>query len=272
MKPVALASAAGAGRSRGVRTVLTVAGLLLLGDGLLLMAQRHLNLGVVLPAMLGAAFLFLAVRWRQVAGWRRERTGRERLWRLGWVLLALWLASVFWFWGHLRGLGLAPAEVPPVRAIVVLGSGTLDGQPRPALAARLDTAAELARLQPSAWIAVCGGVDLGETESEAAIMARYLRERHGIAPDRLVLEAQSTSTELNLALSRPLLQARGVPADAPTAVVTSDFHLLRAVHIARRQGLAAVVPVGAPTPITTRYNAWLREYFALASSWALREL
>jgi len=272
VKPVALASAAGAGRSRGVRTVLAVAGLLLLGDGLLLMAQRHLNLGVVLPAMLGAAFLFLAVRWRQVAGWRRERTGRERLWRLGWVLLALWLASVFWFWGHLRGLGLAPAEVPPVRAIVVLGSGTLDGQPRPALAARLDTAAELARLQPSAWIAVCGGVDLGETESEAAIMARYLRERHGIAPDRLVLEAQSTSTELNLALSRPLLQARGVPADAPTAVVTSDFHLLRAVHIARRQGLAAVVPVGAPTPITTRYNAWLREYFALASSWALREL
>ncbi|WP_237711520.1 ElyC/SanA/YdcF family protein [Paracidovorax oryzae] len=126
--------------------------------------------------------------------------------------------------------------------------------------------------QPQALVAVCGGIDLGETESEAAIMARYLRERHGIAPGRIVQERESTSTELNIALSRPLLQARGVASAAPTAIVTSDFHLMRATRIARRQGLTGVVPVGAPTPITTRYNAWLREYFAMLSSWALREI
>ncbi|MEG2829963.1 MAG: CBS domain-containing protein, partial [Edwardsiella sp. (in: enterobacteria)] len=44
---------------------------------------------------------------------------------------------------------------------LVLGSGTQDGHPRPVLQERLDTAAQLARLQPMALIAVCGGIDWG---------------------------------------------------------------------------------------------------------------
>ncbi|ANY62449.1 hypothetical protein MA05_10550 [Comamonas aquatica] len=153
-----------------------------------------------------------------------------------------------------------------VQVPAVLGAGAL------VLAQRLDTAAELAQLQPGALIAVCGGVDWGETESEAEVMARYLQQRHGIAPERLVLEKLSTSTELNLQLSRPLLAARGVAADAPTALVSSDFHLMRALRIAQRQGLSQMYPVAAPTPLATRFNAWLREYFAMASSWVLREV
>ncbi|RYF28702.1 MAG: YdcF family protein [Comamonadaceae bacterium] len=246
--------------------------MVLLIDALALMAMRHFHLGVVLPAVLGAGFVALALRWTRVARWRQATGRRTLLWRLSWLALALWIATVLWFCMRVQGFGVAPADAPAVQAIVVLGSGTRDGEPRPTLAARLDIAAELARLQPAALIAVCGGIDLGEQESEAEIMARYLQRRHGVAPGRLVLEKESTSTELNLSLSRPLLQARGVAADAPTALVTSDFHLMRAERIARRLGLAGVVPVGAPTPLATRYNAWLREYFAMVSSWVLGEV
>jgi uncharacterized SAM-binding protein YcdF (DUF218 family) len=56
------------------------------------------------------------------------------------------------------------------------------------------------------------------------------------------------------------------------AVVTSDFHTLRAQRIARKMGYTRAVPVAAPTPLYIRYNAWLREYFAMASSWVLREV
>ncbi len=273
MKPVELlpagASAAHAPVRRGL---LGAAGAVLFADGLYLMVLRQFNLGVLLPAVLGAALLAIALRWPRLERWRRRHPGRQRLWRLGWWALALWLGSLLWFWSRLDGFGVPVAQVPPVQAIVVLGAGTLDGQPRPALAARLDTAAELAAQQPAALVAVCGGIDLGATESEAAIMARYLEERHGIAPARLVLEDKSTSTERNLAWSRPLLEARGVPASAPVALVTSDFHLIRASRIAHRLGWADVVPVSVPTPITSRYNAWLREYFATLSSWALREV
>lgn len=255
-----------------IRCALALTGVLLLGDALMLMAIRHFNVGVVVPAVIGAAALLLAWKWQSLRVWRLAKPWHEWVWRLGWLLFALWLFSLIFFWSHLLRLGLQPAQVPPVQSIVVLGSGTLDGHPRPALAARLDTAAELAKLQPQALVAVCGGVDWGEKESEAEVMARYLNEHHGIALERMVLEKESTSTELNLKLSRPLLAERGVTADAPVAVVSSDFHLLRAVRIAQQQQLSSVYPVAAPTPLIIRFNAWLREYFATLSSWLLGEI
>lgn len=257
---------------RFTRTVLAVVGVLLLVDALVLMAMGHFNMGVVLPAILGTAALWLSRKWPSVQVWRARRPMHARLWTLAWTGFAIWLLSLLWFWSRLFTLGLEPQQVPPVQSIVVLGSGTLNGHPRPVLAARLDTAAELAKLQPTAFIAVCGGVDWGEKESEAEIMARYLQQRHGIAADRLVLEKLSTSTELNIQLSRPMLAERGVSADAPVAVVSSDFHLMRAMNIASRQHLPQVYPVAAPTPLATRFNAWLREYFAMASSWLLGEV
>lgn len=258
--------------TQAVRGLLAVVGAVLLLDALVLIALGHFNVGVQVPAMLGVGALVLAWQWPAVQAWRQARPWHSRVWHAAWGLLALWVLSVLWFWSRLFSLGMEPPQVPAVQAIVVLGSGTLNGQPRPLLAQRLDTAAELARLQPRAVIAVCGGVDWGETESEAEVMARYLQQRHGIVPERLVLEKRSTSTALNLQLSRPLLAVRGVAADAPMALVSSDFHLMRALRIAQRQGLSQMYPVAAPTPLATRFNAWLREYFAMASSWVLQEV
>jgi uncharacterized SAM-binding protein YcdF (DUF218 family) len=255
-----------------VRTLLALAGGALFLDGAVLIVLGHFNLGTMLPVALGALFLAIAVWWAPLTRWRHHDRRRQQWWRVGWWGLTAWMLSVVVFWVFfLRGAGVSPVEAPPVQAIVVLGAGIQNGQPRPALAARLDTAAALARLQPEALIAVCGGQVWGTTDTEAEVMARYLQERHGIAPERLVLEKDSTSTELNLALSRPLLEARGVAATVPLALVTSDFHLPRALRIAQRHGFTYVVPVAAPTPLATRYNAWLREYFATLSSWVLNE-
>lgn len=257
--------------SLAVRTLLVLAGALLLVDGAILLALGHADLGTMLPAALGSFLLAMVAGWNPLARWRQGARWRQHLWRVGWCGLGAWLASVAVFWALLRNPGVPAAAVPRVAAIVVLGGGIHNGQPRAALQARLDTAAVLARLQPGALIAVCGGEVWGEADTEAQVMARYLQQRHGIAPDRLVLENDSTSTVLNLQLVRPLLQARGVAATAPVALVTSDFHLPRALRIAQRQGFTSMVPVAAPTPLATRYNAWLREYFATLSSWMLRE-
>ncbi len=87
----------------------------------------------------------------------------------------------------------------------------------------------------------------------------------------MIREGRSTSTEENLLFSRSLLEAHGVSAAASVVVVTSDFHVRRAVGIARKAGFSEVFGVGAPTPLYLRFNAWLREYFASISSWILRE-
>ena len=196
-----------------VRTLLALAGGALFLDGAVLIVLGHFNLGTMLPVALGALFLAIAVWWAPLTRWRHHDRRRQQWWRVGWWGLAAWMLSVVVFWVFfLRGAGVSPAEAPPVQAIVVLGAGIQNGQPRPALAARLDTAAALARLQPEALIAVCGGQVWGTTDTEAEVMARYLQERHGIAPERLVLEKDSTSTELNLRYSLPLLHTLLVPS------------------------------------------------------------
>lgn len=100
-------------------------------------------------------------------------------------------------------------------------------------------------------------------------MAEYVIG-HGVAARR-VREGRSTSTEENLVFSRQLLEERGVSVNDPIVVVTSDFHVWRAVRIARKVGFGEAFGVGAETPLYLRYNAWLREYFAAISGWVLRE-
>ncbi|KAF7276664.1 hypothetical protein GWI33_009941 [Rhynchophorus ferrugineus] len=158
-----------------------------------------------------------------------------------------------------------------VKAIIVLGSGIEGDQPTPTLAKRLDRAAQIAQQQQQTWIIVSGGIGFNKQYSEAEVMSNYLKPRYHIADTRILQESQSTSTELNLKHSRPILAAHHITMTDPIAIVSSDFHLLRARAIAKKQGYQNVVMYGAETPISIRYNAWLREYFAFISGWLLRE-
>ena len=161
--------------------------------------------------------------------------------------------------------------IPVAKAIIVLGSGVKNGQPSPTLAKRLDRAAPIALAQPNAKLVLTGGVDFGETESEAEIMSRYLQQHYRIPSSQIILEDRSTSTELNLMNSQPLLAKHDIHIQQPIIIVTSDFHTIRAAAIAKKQGYAQMTMLGSTTPLSTRYNAWLREYFAYASGWLLNE-
>ena len=254
-----------------LRVLCGVIGVLLLGDAVVLMGYGMFNVGILVPAVIGAVLLAMLI-WRQRISQTLARHSTLRtIWRWGWILFALWLISLLVFWLRIAQQMHSEKTQQPVDAIIVLGSATRDGQPSQTLAHRLDVAAALAKSQPNALIATSGGIDFGETESEGRIMARYLEQRHGITPARLIMEERSTSTALNLSLSMDLLAARDLSADSSIAIVTSDFHTPRAQWIADKVGLKNAHTVGAPTPLSIRFNAWLREYFAVASSWVLRE-
>lgn len=247
-----------------------VAGLLLVADALYLMALGVFSFGVILPLVLGISLSLLGWHWASVQRWLDVNSKRRAAWRWLWLAALVWVCTVAAFWTVLArtasGVGAGPAPT----AILVLGSGTPNGRPSPVLQARLDLALQQAQRYPQALVVVSGGVDFGETLSEAQIMGDYLRAR-GLAAGRIVQEEKSTSTAENLLLTKALLQQRGVSADAPVRMVTSDFHTLRARWIARRAGYSQVSLAGAATPLYVRYNAWLREYFAVLSGWALRE-
>lgn len=255
-----------------LRAALCVAvGASLMSDALFLMVQHVFSLGSTLPLVLGLGLLAAGVRWQPLQAWLDAAPRRRRAWRWAWVAFVAWIASVALFWSVLaRATTAAPALAAAPRAIIVLGSGTPRGQVSPTLAQRLDTALVLAARYPDAVVLTSGGIDLGETRSEGAVMGDYLRA-HGLPPQRLLQEERSTSTEENLLLSAAVLRRRGVTPGDRVLLVTSDFHTLRAGWIARRAGYTQVATAGAPTPLYLRYNAWLREYFAVASGYMLRE-
>lgn len=257
--------------SRWLRVLCGFMGALLLGNALILMLYGMFNVGVLLPATLGLALLCL-VFYRQKISRLLNGSGKLRgLWGVGWTVFALWFASLLAFWLYIAQHTRSDTVERPIDALIVLGSATHDGQPSLTLAHRLDVAAALAHQHPAALVVTSGGVDFGERESEGRVMARYLTQRHGMDPARVIMEEHSTSTALNLSLSQLLLSARGLPTNASVSIVTSDFHTLRAKWIADKAGLRNVETVGAPTPLSIRFNAWLREYFAVLSSWALGE-
>ena len=137
----------------------------------------------------------------------------------------------------------------------VLGAGLEDdGTPSEALALRLDAAAAYLGENPGSRCVVSGGQQADEVRSEADAMADYLAGEKGVDPTRVIKEAASTSTVENLQNSRAL-----VPEDASVAVVTNDFHMHRALAIARKQGFPQAWGLAAPSNPLYLAQAGLRE-------------
>lgn len=149
--------------------------------------------------------------------------------------------------------------------LIVLGASiNQDGSPMETLRQRLDAAADYLDAHPDTRCIVSGGQGDDEPMAEAAAMARYLERRRGIAPERIIEEARSATTVENLRNSRALIE----PADASVAVVTNDFHMFRALRMARRQGFARVSGVTAPTNPLYLPQATLRECGAIVKALA----
>jgi uncharacterized SAM-binding protein YcdF (DUF218 family) len=152
------------------------------------------------------------------------------------------------------GVWLGPLEnrfpVPdslPVRidGVIVLG-GALDlkrsnrrGRPELTEAAdRLAALIELARRYPEVTFVFTGGSgalhDEGEREAD---LVPDLLARLGAAPARLILERESRNTHENAVLSKTLANPR--PGE-PWILVTSAFHMPRAVGVFRRNGWSVI--------------------------------
>ncbi len=165
-------------------------------------------------------------------------------------------------------------EIPVVRdartdtdahpdAIIVLGAGVNGSTPSLSMCNRLDAALDYLGANPDALAVVSGGQGEGENITEAQAMADYLTA-HGIDSARIMQEDQSRTTRENLENSFTILRARGyAPADG-VGIVTSEYHLYRAKHMARALGAEPVGIAAETTLPTMRINYFIREAFAAA--------
>ena len=144
-----------------------------------------------------------------------------------------------------------------LRYVIVLGAQVRGTKVSRALEQRLTRAAAYARENPETILIVSGGQGSGEDITEAQAMETYLLAA-GIPADRILQENRSENTEQNIRYSMALMEEE----PGKVGIVSNDFHIFRAVHIAKAQGLAAE-GIPAPTEWFMRLNYMTREAFAL---------
>ncbi|MGN0362651.1 MAG: YdcF family protein [Bilifractor sp.] len=145
--------------------------------------------------------------------------------------------------------------------VIIHGCGLIGGkQVSKLLSDRLDKAIALYRKDPTPPVMIpSGGQGSDEDISEASAMAQYLRE-HGIPDDHILMEDKSLTTFENLKYSKKLIDAQ--PGRKYTVLVTSNYHVYRALRYCRKIGLACT-GVGAHVAAYYWPSALIREFAAI---------
>ena len=152
-----------------------------------------------------------------------------------------------------------PKEHP--QAVIVLGCKVRGTAPSRMLSRRIRAAYEKLLEDPGMKAVVSGGKGDNEDISEAQCMYNELTKL-GIAPERIIMEDQSTSTSENLRFSKILLDENGV--SGPFYIATDGYHELRAQYLAKKEGLPECAPAAAYTSWYLFPTYWVREWFGLA--------
>ena len=144
-------------------------------------------------------------------------------------------------------------------AIVVLGAQVKpDGSPSVQLSWRLDAAWE-AWEQKHVPVVVCGAQGKDEPMPEAETMSMYL-ENKGVPAADILKDPDSFNTNQNLQNAAKLLQ--DLPGIQRVMIVTSDYHVPRAMALARDLGFDAC---GMGSPCKQEY--WIKNHAREALAW-----
>lgn len=159
--------------------------------------------------------------------------------------------------------GMCAGSGQRVDYLIVLGAQVRGTRVSQALKQRLDCAEEYLKEHEETVVIVSGGQGPGENLTEAEAMEAYLLAA-GIPAERIRKENQSRNTEQNIRYSQKLIEEE----EASVGIVSNDFHVFRAVHIAKAQGLEVQGIPAASTPGMYPHYM-LREAFAVVKDLVL---
>lgn len=241
---------------RTVRRVLTALCLAAAAFFLLPLWAGIVHFGMLWPSFL----LLLAAAWLTWPGFFRRLLRPRWLRRLVSCVIAVCMTAILVTVGR---MALAAADRPAQGqecTVVVLGCQVFpDGHPSLMLRGRIQAAYGYLTDHPEAVCIASGGQNGSEPVSEAQCIRDTLVSM-GIAPERILLEDRSRSTEENLAFSARLIAEHGLPT--AVAVASDNFHQLRAAIWAQRSGLTPYSD-GCASPWFLTAGYWARETAAL---------
>ena len=179
------------------------------------------------------------------------------------ILLILMLLGVTFYLGVVAMVCYKEAHLPPAEeydALIVLGAQVKpDGSLSLQLQWRLDAAAEAWHVHPC-WVVVCGARGSNEPVEEAYAMRDYLIAK-GVPAEWILTDPVSYNTRQNINNAAALLADKDVRR---VAIVTSDYHVPRAMAIAKDAGLEAC---GIPAPTKLGMRFWLKNHGREGLAW-----
>ena len=142
--------------------------------------------------------------------------------------------------------------------LLILGCRVRGDEPEPTLAMRIQKAAEFLSEHKNTIAICCGGiVHPDQTKSEAEAIKDGL-VKDGIEESRILLEYQSTTTKENFSNAKKIIDGMKLQKEPKIAFLSSEFHLMRSLYIAKRTGVA-VRSVPAPSPKEQKIKNYIRE-------------
>lgn len=245
-----------------IRILLTVVGGLFVGNGIMAANISSVNLGVIMPFVIGIPLVIVGLFYPLLESWCSvSLIGRI----LKYAMISVYALFTLLF-AATTTLILAnskPTSAPPEKAdvLIVLGAGIRGDMPTVVLRSRLERALECYEQNPELLIIVSGGKDKGESSTEAAVMKKWL-VGFGVPEDRIIEEGESQSTEENFIFSFNIIKEMFGEELPETAFVTTRFHVFRASRIAKKLGYD-VSGVSANDFSLLVVNNYLRECAAI---------
>lgn len=162
---------------------------------------------------------------------------------IGWILrtvIVLLSAVIIFFCGKVITGGLINTAGQADHAIV-LGLALENGEPAPDLLARLNTAREYLANNPEARLILTGGNADESGRTEADVMRDILTEQ-GVPEEKLIIEDQAKTTIENFNNIAELISR-----EKPVVMISSNYHMDRAVRNASESGFSQVMRLPAPS-------------------------
>lgn len=151
--------------------------------------------------------------------------------------------------------------------LIVLGAQLKENGPSRVLQMRLDKAYDYLTEHENTLVIVSGGKGYDEPCAEAEGMSRYLIEK-GIDPKRIIKEDKSKDTFQNIAYSSAFIDK----TRDKVGVVSNNFHIFRAVSLAKHAGYINVIGIPAPSEVFMLPNNMLREFFGVLKDFVMGNL
>ena len=151
--------------------------------------------------------------------------------------------------------------------LVVLGAQLKESGPSRVLQMRLDKAYDYLMEHEDTFVIVSGGKGNDEPDTEAEGMYQYLVKR-GIAPERIIKEDKSRNTSQNITFSGAFIDIK----NDSVGIVSNNFHIFRAVNLAKHAGYKHVIGMPAPSELTLLPNNMFREFYGVIKDFVMGNL